>query len=230
MVSALSNGGKVVFPQVPRSKVEKTNFRGFMRREVDLPKENLQRVLPGMIGAVNYGTARRAADDALNIAGKTGSCIGQGSWLGLFASVAPVINPRLAVVVVTRGSGERGKYASAIAGQIYKSLAHRFNDGKDFTAKIPLELKPQQKTNAKTSAQLDNDEGEDADEGDTVKPAPKPVPSPKKAENKPGTDIFEPVIITKKPRNAQNSDSDDAPVVIVTGREQTRPRVVKSKP
>jgi len=133
------------------------------------------------------------------------------------------------VVVVTRGSGERGKYASAIAGQIYKSLAHRFNDGKDFTARIPLELKPQQKTNAKTSAQLDNDEGEDADEGDTVKPAPKPIASPKKAENKPATDVFEPVIITKKPRNAQNSDAD-APVVIVTGREQTRPRVVKSKP
>ncbi len=145
MVSAISNGGKLVVPQIPKTKIEKTNFRGFMRGQVDIPQENLQRVLPGMIGAVNYGTAKRASDYSLNIAGKTGSCIGQGTWLGLFASVAPVVNPKLSIIVITRGSGERGKYASGIAGQIYKSLSHRFNEGKDYVAKVPLQLKPQQK-------------------------------------------------------------------------------------
>jgi penicillin-binding protein 2 len=229
MVSALSNGGKIVVPQIPRTKVEKTNFRGFMRREIDIPSENLQRVLPGMIGAVNYGTAKRASDYSLNIAGKTGSCIGQGSWLGLFASVAPVVNPRLAIVVITRGSGERGKYASGIAGQIYKSLAHRFNDGRDFTAKVPLELKPQQKTNAQTSAQLDNDEGEDSEEGDTLKPAPKPTVTPKKSTEKNNKNVFEPIIITKK-SDSKKSNSTFDPTVIVVGKEKTRPRVVQSKP
>jgi Penicillin binding protein transpeptidase domain len=230
MVSAISNGGKIIVPQIPRSKVEKVNFRGFMRREIDIPQENLQRILPGMIGAVNYGTAKRAADDSLNIAGKTGSCIGQGTWLGLFASVAPVVNPRLAVIVITRGSSERGKYASGIAGEIYKSLAHRFNDSKDFVAKVPLELKPQQKTNAKVSAKLDNDEGEDSDEGDTVKPTPKPkTANSKKADEKPAKEIFEPIIITKK-SDAPNSKPIFEPTIIVVGKEQVRPRIVKTNP
>lgn len=215
LVSTLSNGGKVVVPQIPKTRAEKADFHGYMRREVDIPKENLQRMLPGMIGAVNYGTAKRAADYSLNIAGKTGSCIGQGSWVGLFASVAPVVNPRLAVIVITRGSGARGKYASGIAGQIYKSLAHRFNDGKDFTAKVPLELKPQQKTTAKNSAKLDNDSGEDSDEGDSVKPTPKPdttkkPDNTKKPDTKNQKDIFEPVVINVK--------------------EPTRPRIVPIKP
>lgn len=209
MVSALSNGGKMVVPQIPKTRTEKTNFRGYMKKQIELPQETLQRVLPGMIGAVNYGTAQRAADYSLNIAGKTGSCIGQGSWLGLFASVSPVVNPRLSVVVITRGSGERGKYASEIAGKIYKSLSHRFNDGKEYVAKVPLELKPQQKVTAKNSAKLDNDEGEDSDEGDAPKVQPTKTPTPKKVENK--KSVFEPVIIN-------------------VNRLPTRPRVVTNKP
>lgn len=196
MVSALSNGGKMVVPQIPKTRAEKTNFRGYMKKEVEIPQETLQRVLPGMIGAVNYGTAQRAADYSLNIAGKTGSCIGQGTWLGLFASVAPVVNPRLSVVVITRGAAERGKYASEIAGKIYKSLSHRFNDGKDYVAKVPLELKPQQKVTAKASHQLDNDEGEDSEEGDVPKAQPVKTPAQKKAEEK--KTVFDPVVITVK--------------------------------
>ena len=209
MVSALSNGGKMVVPQIPKTRAEKTNFRGYMKKQVELPQESLQRVLPGMIGAVNYGTAQRAADYSLNIAGKTGSCIGQGSWLGLFASVAPVVNPRLSVVVITRGSGERGKYASEIAGKIYKSLSHRFNDGKDYVAKVPLELKPQQKITAKASHQLDNDEGDDSEEGDVPKVQPAKTPAQKKAEEK--KTVFNPIIIN-------------------VNREPTRPRIVPNKP
>lgn len=234
MVSALSNGGKMVVPQIPKTRAEKTNFRGFMKKQVELPQENLQRVLPGMIGAVNYGTAQRAADYSLNIAGKTGSCIGQGSWLGLFASVAPVVNPRLSVVVITRGSGERGKYASEIAGKIYKSLSYRFNDGKEYVAKVPLELKPQQKATAKTSHQLDNSEGEDSDEGDSPKVAPKKA-SPKKGEE--SKTAFDPIIIqtnreTTRPRQNVETDKKTTfnPVVININREPTRPRIVPTKP
>jgi penicillin-binding protein 2 len=207
MVSALSNNGKVVVPQIPKTRAEKANFRGYLKKQIELPQESYQRVLPGMIGAVNYGTAKRAADYSMNIAGKTGSCIGQGSWVGLFASVAPVVNPRLSVVVITRGSAERGKYASEIAGKIYKSLAYRFNDGKEYVAKVPLELKPKQQMTAKSSQQLDKAEGEDSDEGDVPKPQPKPTP--KKIEEKKA--VFESVIIN-------------------VNREPTRPRIVPNKP
>ena len=122
MVSAISNGGNIIIPQIPKSKVQKTAFRGYLRRTIALPKEDLQGVIPGMIGAAEYGTARRGVDATLGVAGKTGSCIEKGSWVGLFASVAPVADPQYSVVVITRGQGERGKYAAAIAGKIYNVL------------------------------------------------------------------------------------------------------------
>ena len=213
MVSALSNGGKKIIPQIPRTSVEKTNFRGAMRGEVNLPQENLQGVLPGMIGAVNYGTARRSQGSEFNAAGKTGSCIDEGTWVGLFASVAPVVNPQYAVVVITRGAGERGKYASAIAGKIYQTLGSRIraNSGnREFIAnKLPLQLKPQSKVNAKTSALVDNDEGEDSDEGDV-----NPAPVKKESHNQP----------------AAKSSTVFDPVVIQVNKLPSRPRIVPNRP
>src|SRR6185369_9463638 len=87
------------------------------------PRENVRRLIPGMMGAAEYGTARRNMDQSLGVAGKTGSCIDKGSWVGLFASVAPIENPKYAVAVITRGQKERGKYAAAVAAQIYKALS-----------------------------------------------------------------------------------------------------------
>ena len=106
LVSTISNGGRVIIPQVPRTRIERANFRGAMRYQLNLPRNSLQGVIPGMIGAATYGTARRGVDQALAIAGKTGSCIGSGSWIGLFASVAPIENPKYAVIVITRGQSE----------------------------------------------------------------------------------------------------------------------------
>jgi penicillin-binding protein 2 len=237
MVSAISNGGKLIVPQIPRTKFEKANFRGQMRRQINFSAQNLQGVLPGMIGAVNYGTARRSNGAELNVAGKTGSCIGQGSWLGLFASVAPAVNPQIAVVVITRGQSERGKYASAIAGKIYQAIGYRFKDQRrEFVAKTPLELvKPQPKIDARTAAMLDDEEDEDSDEGDvsTVKikkaetPAPKPQtvaktpPAAKKPEIKPAdknSNTFAPVIIKYK-RDIEEEPDNSLP---------TRPRIVRT--
>jgi hypothetical protein len=229
MVSAISNGGKLVVPQIARTKIEKANFRGQMRRQINFSRENLQGVLPGMIGAVTYGTAKRSNGAELNVAGKTGSCIGQGSWVGLFASVAPAVNPQIAVVVITRGLGERGKYASAIAGKIYGAISYRFKDQRrEFIAKTPLELvKPQPKINAQTSALLDDEEGEDSDEGDVnsakIKkqetPAQKTPPAAKKPELKQADKkTFAPVVIKYKRDGAEESDNS----------LPTRPRIVKT--
>ncbi|MCW5959991.1 MAG: hypothetical protein KIS76_07495 [Pyrinomonadaceae bacterium] len=213
MVSALSNGGKVIVPQIPRSKVQKTSFRGYMRRTIDLPKENIQRVIPGMIGAAEYGTARRGVDADLGIAGKTGSCIEGGSWVGLFASVAPVADPQYAVVVITRGQNERGKYAAAVAGHIYKALEKRMTGGNKNIAKVPLLLKPQPKVNATTSASVDTEKGEDSDDADTIvpkKPAPAKTAAKGKSSPKKTSELFPPVVIkiknsTTRPRVIQKN-------------------------
>ncbi|HEV2904466.1 MAG TPA: hypothetical protein VGW32_05435, partial [Pyrinomonadaceae bacterium] len=45
---------------------------------------------------------------------------------------APVVNPKLAVVVITRGSAGRGKHAAAIAGNIYRALSPRFGTNIEF--------------------------------------------------------------------------------------------------
>lgn len=123
MVTAISNGGNRIVPQFHRSRVERTSLRAATGGNIGLPDGSVQRVIPGMIGAAEYGTARRGMDRSLGVAGKTGSCIGRGSWVGLFASVAPVEDPQYAVVVITRGESERGRIAAGIASQIYSELS-----------------------------------------------------------------------------------------------------------
>lgn len=164
-VSAITNGGKVLKPHVVRNQQEQISFRPTMRRQLNLPQTTLRGVMPGMMGAVAYGTARRAKDDSLNIAGKTGSCIGQGSWLGLFASVAPVQNPKYAVVVVTRGQAERGKWASQVAGKVYQALASRIRANAPpqpmIATQQPVITPPRPKVDAQTAARLSAEEGAD---------------------------------------------------------------------
>jgi penicillin-binding protein 2 len=225
LVSAISNGGKLIVPQIPRTQIQKTNFRGMMKRQITLPPMSLQRVIPGMIGAASYGTARRGMDSALEVAGKTGSCIGQGSWLGLFASVAPIANPKLAVVVILRGQSERGKYAAAVAGSIYNSLRSRLTiGGGKTTAKIPLVLKPQSKVDAKTSAALDDAETDDSDDNGSVRQGKKGDEDvlDKSAEKKPAT-----VIVPKTSKKPEQKQTPLFPTIVITKKEEiTRPRVV----
>lgn len=122
MASAIGNGGKLLIPHLPRTPQEHVNFKREVRREIQIPEDNLRRVVPGMIGAVSYGTAKRAAAPAMTVAGKTGTCTGQGSKLGLFTSYGPVHDPQLAVSVILRNSGTGGKWAAAVAGDVYRRL------------------------------------------------------------------------------------------------------------
>ena len=83
LVSAMSNGGKLVTPHVPRTVEENSQFKTEVRRKVNIDGETWRRMLPGMIGAVNYGSGRKAYRPEQTVAGKTGTCIGQGSLVGL---------------------------------------------------------------------------------------------------------------------------------------------------
>src|ERR1700694_584642 len=126
LVSAMSNGGRLLAPHVPRTVEENSQFKTEVRRKIDIDNEAWKRMVPGMIGAVNYGSGKKAYRPEQTVAGKTGTCIGQGSWLGLFTSYAPVVNPRLAVVVITRGTDAHGHLPAAVAGNIYRALSPRF--------------------------------------------------------------------------------------------------------
>src|SRR5215212_1543896 len=123
MASAIGNGGKLLIPHLPRTPQENVNFKREVKRDVEIPEDNLRRMMPGMIGATSYGTARRSAAP-FTIAGKTGTCTGQGSKLGLFTSYGPVSDPKLAVSVILRNSGMSGPKAAVVAGDVYRRLAY----------------------------------------------------------------------------------------------------------
>jgi cell division protein FtsI/penicillin-binding protein 2 len=121
--SAIANGGSLYQPQVVKPGHP---FVPILKRQIALDPTHRRALLDGMTAAVNYGTAKKARNDFDQVAGKTGSCIEDGSWDGLFYSFSSVENPNLVVVVITRGSTSRGARAADIAGEIYEKLANRF--------------------------------------------------------------------------------------------------------
>ena len=213
MAAAITNGGHRVLPRIPRNNIEQTKFQTFYKANVDLPQQNVRRMIPGMMGAAEYGTARRNMNQSLGVAGKTGSCIDKGSWVGLFASVAPIEQPKYAVAVITRGQSERGRMAAAVAAQIYNALATRIVRTDRNLAQTEFKLRPKNAINADAAAKLGDDEDEDesiaADENgltDTatgrevimVPSAPRQFPAQKKLITKTGDSkpVFPPVVIT----------------------------------
>ena len=214
MAAAITNGGHRVLPRIPRNNIEQTKFQTFYKANVDLPQQNVRRMIPGMMGAAEYGTARRNMNQSLGVAGKTGSCIDKGSWVGLFASVAPIEQPKYAVAVITRGQSERGRIAAAVAAQIYNALGSRIVRTDRNLAQTEFKLRPKNPINADAAAKLGDDEDEDesiaADENgltDTatdgravimVPSAPRQFPAQKKLITKTGDSkpVFPPVVIT----------------------------------
>jgi hypothetical protein len=115
-----------------------------------------------MVGSVNYGSGKRAYDPQQTVAGKTGTCIEDGNWIGLFASYAPLVNPKLAVVVIARRTDGRGHFPAAVAGQIYRDLNHRFGT----PTFLPIAQSPTGDTDAK--AAVINEEQKELQDADAA--------------------------------------------------------------
>ena len=160
LVSAMSNGGKLLAPHVPRTVEENAHFKTEVRRKISIDNEAWKRMVPGMIGAVNYGSGKKAYRPEQTVAGKTGTCIGQGSWLGLFTSYAPVVNPRLAVGVITRGTDAHGHLPAAVAGNIYRALSPRFGTQINFQVAQGSDDEVETPTRNKKAAALNEEAAE----------------------------------------------------------------------
>ena len=124
LMGALANNGTLYYLQYPRSRWEAEHFVPRVKRQLDL-KDQIASVKPGMLGAVEFGTARRAMMQDQPIAGKTGTCTGSHTHLGWFGSFNDS-GPRKLVVVVllTGGKGVAGAVAAQLAGDVYKQLGH----------------------------------------------------------------------------------------------------------
>lgn len=127
VVSTVATGGTMYYLQYPQSKAQLDNFQPRIKRSLDIANL-VPSVRPGMMGAVEYGTARRAnfnPDEP--IFGKTGTCtdtVNPGVHLGWFGSFSEVGKNKVVVVVLlTGGRGVSGPVASGIAGQVYRNLA-----------------------------------------------------------------------------------------------------------
>ncbi len=207
MAAAITNGGHRVLPRIPRKGVENARFQTFYKANVDVPSPSVRRVIPGMMGAAEYGTARRNMNQTLGVAGKTGSCIDKGSWVGLFASVAPIEQPKYAVAVITRGQRERGRYAAAIAAQVYNALAGNIVRTDRNLAQTEFKIAPKNVAVTKADARLadlaDDDEADETDVTTTpvgdrnviIVPSAPPQKKmvTKTADSRP---VFPPVVIT----------------------------------
>lgn len=127
IVSSVANGGTMYYLQYPKTEEEVQKFTPRIKRQLEI-SDLIPQVKAGMMGAVEYGTARRANysnTDEL-IVGKTGTCTDTarpGVHLGWFGSFNDIGSKRLVVVVLlTGGRGVSGPIASGIAGNVYHNL------------------------------------------------------------------------------------------------------------
>ena len=220
LVSAMANGGRLLVPQIPHSVKEQNKMNVKVRRQLPITTEVWQRMVPGMVGAVNYGSGRRAYDPTQTVAGKTGTCIGQGGWVGLFTSYAPLANPRLAVVVITQGTDARRHLPAAVAGEIYRQLNHRFGTAINLQVASTLDDEEKEVADEEAAAEngdvtTDSTNGEATDAATaTAKPATiapattkLPAPEPKNTVKR----VLMP--LEKKPVDAQKSATKSASTV-----------------
>jgi penicillin-binding protein 2 len=126
IVSAVANGGTLYYLQHPSSRAEIDSFAPQIKRQLNI-NEFVGDIKPGMMGAVEYGTARRIGFSATDpIFGKTGTCTDNRTptHLGWFGSYNEVAGRKLAVVVLlTGGHSVSGPVASGVAGAVYKNLS-----------------------------------------------------------------------------------------------------------
>ena len=126
LVSAIANGGTLYYLQHPASPEEVVNFQPQVKRQLEIGPL-IPELTEGMIGAVEYGTARSLrlnfTEEQGVILGKTGTCSKAGTRFGWFASYANTQVGRIVTVVFLRGGRPTyGPKAAEITGKFYRAL------------------------------------------------------------------------------------------------------------
>ena len=126
LMGAVANGGTLYYLQYPKTREDAVVMIPQVKRRLDIDAL-IPEIKPGMMGAVEYGTARRIGFDPNEpIYGKTGTCTDTRTptHLGWFGSFTEVGDQRLVVVVLlTGGSAVSGPTAAGVAGNVYKNLS-----------------------------------------------------------------------------------------------------------
>jgi penicillin-binding protein 2 len=141
IVSTVANGGTLYYLQHPSSQAELDQFVPQVKRQLDLAPV-VPIIKPGMMGAVEYGTARRIGFSAAEpIFGKTGTCTDNrtATHLGWFGSYNEIAGRKLVVVVLLTSTAHSvsGPIASGVAGAVYKNLS-----GENYFAQTAPQVSP----------------------------------------------------------------------------------------
>jgi penicillin-binding protein 2 len=140
LIGAVANGGTLYYLQYPKTDQDALNLVPRVKRRLDI--DNLvSEIKPGMMGAVEYGTARRVGfDPNVPVYGKTGTCTDHWSpthlgWFGSFVDAGK--SKYVVVVLLTGGKLVSGPAASGVAGNVYKTLG-----ASNFYNRQPQEISP----------------------------------------------------------------------------------------
>lgn len=125
-LTMIANGGTMYYLQYPRTQAEIEAFVPQVKRRIPNIEAAIAEIKPGMQGAIEFGSARRAGyEDHEPIFGKTGTCTHSDhqTHLGWFGSFNEVGDRKLVVVVLlTGGKLVSGPIASGVAGQVFLKL------------------------------------------------------------------------------------------------------------
>jgi len=125
LIGAVANGGTLYYLQYPKDQQEADSFEPKIKRKLNI-EHLIPEIRPGMMGAVEYGTARRIGfNNETPIYGKTGTCTDTRTptHLGWFGSFTEIGHQHIVVVVMlTGGSAVSGGSAAGVAGQVYHNL------------------------------------------------------------------------------------------------------------
>ncbi len=146
MISAIANGGKVLWPRLvdriePQDmgsgEVPKQLPSGLVRDRLDVHPRNLQIIRDAMLADVDNseGSGTAAAVKGLQICGKTGTAQVQDEhnhttgWIYWFASFAPYRHPKYAVIAMVQSTdhGSGGIVGGPIARDIYEEILRKEN-------------------------------------------------------------------------------------------------------
>ncbi len=127
LVSAIANGGTLYYLQHPTTAEQATDFTPRVKRLLDI-QSVIPQILPGMGGAVNFGTARSLKTNFVQfpVFGKTGTCSNKGTRFGWFVSYGDSPTGRIVTVIFLEGGRATfGPKAAELTGEFYRAMYER---------------------------------------------------------------------------------------------------------
>ena len=127
LVSAIANGGTLYYLQHPTNAEHVSDFQPKVKRLLDI-QSVIPQILPGMSGAVNFGTARSLKSNFIQfpVFGKTGTCSNNGTRFGWFVSYGDAPTGRIVTVIFLEGGRPTfGPKAAELTGEFYRAMYER---------------------------------------------------------------------------------------------------------